>query len=74
VHTTPKDIAKLWKLSQKPAKLYEQCIVWQAGLDVDKISSACEELEEFETELRKEMELSDGGAAGPSGDAKKKTT
>jgi hypothetical protein len=72
LHTTPAEIAKLWKLSQKPEKFHGEFLNWFAAASSDMITSALQELLQYESELAEEVELSSGNQVGDDG--KKKTT
>jgi len=72
LHTTKKDILKLWQQARKsPEKLWESIIYWQAKVPVAKMTQGLQEITDHLNELHEEQELD---ADEDSGDASKKKT
>lgn len=67
LHATKSQIAKLWKAARDPKKLWDDIGVWQAGVPVDALSDAINELMSYQDEL------TDEGDDEPENPGKKKT-
>ena len=66
LHATRREVKKLWQAARKPQALYDDMVVWMAGMDTDALSAAINEISSYDSEL---SEL----AGSADDDGKKKT-
>lgn len=69
MHTTPAEIGKLWRLAKSPEKLFDAYMTWLASMSADLLIAAGEEIQMYEEELQKEMDIE---ADAPDSSGKKK--